>query len=138
MLLAAVVLNLGTLHSWGFYTPWAFAAVIAALVLGAIACAIRSPSESPFNQRERKALVLLTSASACLLGVFAASTFRLYYVDYPSFLSFIRFVNKFALASIGLIFVCFSWMERVECKACCEPEVMRMLSTVARMPYRAM
>ena len=32
-LLAVLVLNLGTLHSWGFYTRWAFLAVVASWFL---------------------------------------------------------------------------------------------------------
>ncbi len=49
-LLAVLVLNLGTLHSWGFYTPWAFLAVIVAILLGIAALRAR-PGEIPLAGR---------------------------------------------------------------------------------------
>jgi len=67
-----VVLNLGTLHSWGFYTPWAFLAVLVALGLAA-ASAVPARVDQPPKLEKIMAL------AACLLHTYSVFSTGLHY-----------------------------------------------------------
>lgn len=98
VVLAVATLNLGTLHSWGFYTPWSFMAVVAAGVLSGLALIVPTSACVSSVRREIVGALLVLPLSwvlsfaalgtpTLLYGEDLAARFRLWLSGYLGCLS---------------------------------------------------